>query len=83
MGEKVILYTISTCSRCPIIKQMFDNCKVPYEEIEIDKQTAEEKGFEEMPILEVDGKMLEFGPMITWLQESEYYSVGGVDNECD
>lgn len=74
MMEDIILYSSSTCSRCDSIKRMLDVHKVQYKEIKDNKQLMIDKEIEEYPAIEVDGKILTFGPILTWLEEHGWYS---------
>lgn len=74
MGEKIILYSSLECIRCKLVKQMLDIHNVQYEEI-TDKEIMIEKEFDELPMMEVDGKMLSYGPILNWLREHNYYSL--------
>ena len=77
MGEKhIVLYSLSTCTRCGIVKQMLDVHNVQYEEIIDDKQLMKEKKIENAPALEVDGKVIdEYVDVLIWLRENNYYSL--------
>ena len=79
MGE-IILYSSSECSRCFWIKKMLDIHNVQYQEVKDNKRLMIDKEIEEYPALEVDGKILTYGPLITWLQEKGWYSLWE-DNE--
>lgn len=78
-GRNVILYS-TDCFRCNLVKKMLDTHNVSYEEIK-DKQIMIEKDFENAPVLEVDGKVIEeYNLILSWLKENGYYSLWG-DNE--
>ena len=85
MGEKhIILYSLSTCKRCRIIKQMLDVHNVEYEEIVDDKQLMIEKEIENAPALEVDGKIIdEYVNVLNWLEKNNYYSLWSDDDESN
>ena len=43
-----------------------------------------EKEFENVPVLEVDGKAMEYSAILTWMRQNNYYSLWGDDeDECD
>lgn len=77
MGERhIIIYSFSTCRRCGLVKRMLDVHDVQYEEIIDDKQLMEEKEIENVPALEVDGKVIDnYGDVLIWLRENGYYSL--------
>lgn len=80
-GKNVILYSTG-CTRCGLVKKMLDTHNVSYKEIK-DKQIMIEKDFENAPVLEVDGKIIEeYNMILLWLKENGYYSLWG-DNEYD
>lgn len=78
MNEQIVLYSSSECTRCKIVKNMLDINHIPYDDV-TDKELMVDMGFEEVPILEVDGKIIEgFARIITWLEEKGYYSENGI-----
>lgn len=81
-SRNIILYS-TECTRCKIIKRMLDVHNVPYTEIN-DKQMMLEKEFESAPVLEVDGKVMEYSAILTWMRQNNYYSLWGDDeDECN
>ena len=78
MGEKIILYSTTTCERCKIVKRMLDVHQVNYTNIN-DKQLMVDKGFEQVPVLEVNEKIIEsFTSILAWLEDNGYYSERGI-----
>ena len=77
MGEQhIILYSSSECTRCQLVKQMLNHHKVKYKEILDDKQLMISKGFEGVPVIEVDGKIIdEYVSVLDWLRQNGYYSL--------
>ena len=73
MGRQIVLYSTG-CTRCKLVKQMLDVHHVEYTEI-TDKQAIEEKDFDSVPVLEVDGKCMEYSELLTWLEQNNYYSL--------
>ena len=43
MGEKVEMYTLSTCSHCRSTKTFFDECNVEYNATDVDLLDGEER----------------------------------------
>ena len=78
MREKIILYSTTTCERCKIVRRMLDVHQVNYTNID-DKQLMIDKGFEQVPVLEVDEKIIEsFTSILAWLEDNGYYSERGI-----
>ena len=74
MGQ-IILYTSSECDRCKTVKGMLDRHLVHYIEI-TDKQIMLEKDFEGVPVIEVDGKIIDnYISVLAWLEKNGYYSI--------
>lgn len=73
---KVILYSTSTCHRCHAVKKVLDVNHVTYEEIS-DINIMKDKHFTEVPMMEVDGKTLDYIEIMTWLRENNYNLFGG------
>ena len=64
---KVVLYS-NDCPRCKILKQKLDAKQVKYEIVsDIDVMT--EKGFMMLPMLDVNGEIMEFGKAIEWVNK--------------
>lgn len=74
MESKIVLYASEECGRCPIVKMFLDYHQVPYEEVN-DNQTLIDKGFEEFPVMEVDGEFLNYRDILYWLDKNGYYSM--------
>lgn len=72
--NEIVIYTSDTCYRCKFVKQMLDKHNVQYTEV-TDAQVAISMGFEQVPVLEVDGKIIEkYSLVLAWLEENGYYS---------
>ena len=50
----IVLYTTKTCPKCGIVKAKLENKKIEYTSIN-DESVLEEKGYDLLPVLEVDG----------------------------
>ena len=61
------LYTIH-CPQCNVLRKKLDIAGISYSLID-DKDWLRENGFEKFPILEVDGKTLNYMEAINWLKE--------------
>ena len=49
----IVLYTTKTCPKCGIVKAKLENKKIEYTLIN-DESILEEKGYDLLPVLEVD-----------------------------
>ncbi len=77
MGDKITLYSTG-CERCKMVKRMLDVNQVNYEEIS-DKQVMTDKGFEQVPVLQVGDRIIEnFTSILVWLEDKGYYSKRGI-----
>ena len=64
---KVTLYTIG-CSNCQILKEKLDNKNIQYETI-TDIELMQKKGFDSMPVLEVDNNLMEYYDAVQWINK--------------
>lgn len=67
--EKQIVkcYSIG-CPRCIVLEKKLKQKNIDFELIS-DKSIMEEKGFESAPMLEVDGKVMDFNDAVKWIGE--------------
>lgn len=63
----VMLYTID-CPKCKILESKLNSKNIPYEVFK-DRDKMIEKGLSTMPVLEVDGDLLDFGQAVKWINE--------------
>ena len=73
MEQHIILYS-TDCPRCKLVKQMLDIHHVPYTEI-TDKQAILDRDFDSVPMMDVNGKMMDYSGILTWLEQNNYYSL--------
>ena len=66
---KVILYSTG-CPKCKILTQKLNDKNVKYDVVN-DVDTMLSKGFETVPMLEVDGNVLDFMNANKWINERE------------
>ena len=66
--DKIILYS-NNCPRCKILKKKLDDNKINYEIID-DVDTMIDKGLSTVPVLEINGKMLDFKEAVEWVNNS-------------
>lgn len=66
---KVVLYGSETCGKCKILKKRLDEASVQYDE-QYDPDIVENAiGDNRIPVLCVDGEMLNFSRSIVWIKE--------------
>lgn len=63
----VKLYTIG-CPKCNVLKEKLDAKSIQYETI-TNKETMRAKGYDLLPVLEVDGTALDFAKAARWINE--------------
>lgn len=65
--DSVVLYTID-CPKCKVLETKLNSKNIPYEVFK-DKDKMIKKGLSTMPVLEVDGRLLDFGQAVKWINE--------------
>lgn len=63
----ITLYS-THCPKCKILEKKLDNAKIKYEICD-DRELMVEKGFDLMPVLDVDGQIMGFGEAVKWVNE--------------
>ena len=66
---KFVFYTID-CPKCRVLESKLKAKKVIFEECR-DIEIMQEKGFENAPMLEVDGTTMSFGEAVKWINNLE------------
>lgn len=66
--DKIILYS-NNCPRCKILKKKLDDNKINYEIID-NVDTMIDKGLSTVPVLEINGRMLDFKEAVEWVNNS-------------
>lgn len=64
----VVLYTTATCPKCKLLKAKMDAKGIEYRE-ETDVSIMKTKSIDAVPVLEVDGSLLEYGNANKWVNE--------------
>ena len=64
--EEVVLYTIN-CPKCTVLKDKLDTLKIKYHIIS-DVQQLREKGIVQLPMLEVNGELINFSEALKLLK---------------
>ena len=62
----VIKFYSTHCPKCSILKKKLDEKKIEYEEIN-DVEKMIKLGFTQAPLLEVDGKIMDFKSGVEWI----------------
>lgn len=66
--DKIILYS-NNCPRCKILKKKLDDNKINYEIID-NVDIMIDKGLSTVPVLEINGRMLDFKEAVEWVNNS-------------
>jgi len=61
----IILYTIG-CPKCKILESKLKSKSINFTMVS-DEKILEEKGFDLLPVLEVDGKIMNFSDAVKWV----------------
>ena len=61
----VVLYS-THCSRCNVLEKKLQQKEVDYDEVN-DTSIMEQKGYLSVPVLEVDGKSMDFKEAVDWI----------------
>ena len=73
----IVLYS-THCPRCVVLEKKLNQKGIDYNEVN-DISIMEEKGFLSVPILEVDGKIMDFKEANDWInkldQEAKYWKL--------
>lgn len=64
---KIVLYSTG-CPRCNVLKTKLKNKNISFEEIN-DEELMIGKGFDSVPILEVDEKPYDFKEAVEWINK--------------
>ena len=63
---KVVLYSTG-CPKCHVLKAKLDTAGVEYETVS-DTEIMLQKGFLQVPVLEVEGEALDFLAAVNWIK---------------
>lgn len=72
---KVTLYTIG-CPSCQILQEKLDNKNIQYETV-TDTNVMQKKGFDSMPVLEVDNETMEYYDAVQWVNKQDNNEMNG------
>ena len=61
----IVLYS-NNCPRCKVLESKLQQKNIVYEEVN-DENIMQEKGFDFVPVLEVDGKIYDFKAAVEWI----------------
>jgi glutaredoxin len=65
--DRIIFYS-THCPKCNVLKVKLDDAEIDYEENN-DTEEMIKKGFMTSPVLEVNGKYLDFSKALKWIKE--------------
>lgn len=65
----VILYSTG-CPKCQVLKSKLDSKNISYEVFD-DKDKMINKGFTNVPMLEVDGEIMDFKKAVEWINKEK------------
>ena len=63
----ITLFTID-CPKCQILEKKLSKANIKYEVCK-DREIIISKGFNSMPVLDVDGQIMSFGEAVKWVNE--------------
>ena len=66
---KVKVYTSKICPRCKVLKTKLRNADIDFDEISGDDAVM--AGISEVPVMEADGRRMDFSESIRWIQNTE------------
>ena len=61
----VVLYS-THCPRCNVLEKKLQQKEIDYDEVN-DTSIMEQKGYLSVPVLEVDGKSMDFKEAVDWI----------------
>lgn len=64
---RITLFTID-CPKCKILEKKLSRANIEYEVCK-DTEIMISKGFNSMPVLDVDGQIMGFGEAVKWVNE--------------
>lgn len=67
MDKEIILYTVG-CPRCEVLKNKLNDKKINFSIVQ-DVDVMKELGLDEIPVLKVNGKLLQFADANKWINE--------------
>jgi glutaredoxin len=65
MENKIVLYSTG-CPKCKILEKKLGEKNMVYEKV-TDTDVMIKRGFQSVPMLEVDGNTMEFGDAVRWI----------------
>lgn len=70
MDEKIILYSTEVCPKCKILKTKLDSKNINYE-VNMDLDYMESLGIMYVPVLSVNGELMDFMTANDWINSKE------------
>ena len=66
----VTIYTLPTCGKCNVLKAKMNDKGIAFNEVQ-DTELMSAMKISEVPVLEVDGKMMDFSEARKWVDGKE------------
>ena len=66
----VTIYTLPTCGKCNVLKAKMNAKGIEFNEVQ-DTEQMSNMGISEVPVLDVDGKMMDFSEARKWVDGKE------------
>ena len=64
----ITIFTTSHCPRCQLLKMKLDQLNIPYEVFD-DEYKMLDMGIQSVPMMSVDGKLMDFADALKYLNE--------------
>lgn len=68
--KKIVLYTITNCPKCSVLKQLLDKGQIEYELLD-DIEKMIEMGMTTAPMLSVDGDLIDYINAVNWVRSND------------
>ena len=62
----IIMYSTQMCPKCKVLKTKLQNKEIDFYEVN-NVNIMEKRGIMSVPVLEVDGEMMDFSKAVTWV----------------
>lgn len=68
MEDRIKLYSSPTCPKCKLLKMELGKRNIPFEIVE-DTNTMNALGIHSLPILEINGELMNMPTALKWIKE--------------
>lgn len=66
--QNITVYSLPNCPRCMVLKTKLNQKEISYNLVS-DEKILEEKGITLVPVMTVDGELMNFTEAIAWIKE--------------